>query len=304
MKNFKEIVMNVGFIGIGQMGRHMAKHILEAGYNLTVYDINEEAAAHLLARGAKWGSNPRELAESCQVVITCLPTPQIIEETVYGPDGLKSGWKKGDIYIDMSTNSPSTIRRIAEDAEAMGVEVLDAPVSGGTRGAEMGALTIMVGGDVATLEKVRKVLETMGQKIFPVGTVGCGNAAKLVNNMIALACSSVDAEGFALGVKAGLDPEVLWDIISASTGNNWSLQQYPNSVFKDNFEPGFKVSLAAKDIGLAIDLAREYNMALPLGTAAQKNLHDLMDAGFADKDVAAIIKLTEEKTGVKISLSD
>jgi 2-hydroxymethylglutarate dehydrogenase len=167
----------------------------------------------------------------------------------------------------MSTNSPTTIRRIAEDAKAQGVTVLDAPVSGGTKGAEAGTLAIMVGGDATSLERVREVLETMGQKIFLVGDAGCGNDTKLVNNMISLACNSISAEGFALGVKAGIDPEVLLEIIKVSTGDNWCARQYPSTTFKGNFEPGFKVELAYKDISLALACGEEYGVPLPVGIA-------------------------------------
>ncbi len=145
--------MKIGFIGIGQMGRHMARRILEAGYDLTVYDVNKEAAAPLLAKGAQWGNSPKEMAESCEVVFSSLPTPKIIEEVVYGENGLSQGWKKGDIYVDMSTNSPSLMRKIATDAKKKGVAVLDAPVSGGTKGAEAGTLTIMVGGEATAVKK-------------------------------------------------------------------------------------------------------------------------------------------------------
>jgi len=292
--------MDIGFIGIGQMGRHMAKHILDAGYNLTVNDINKEAATSLLDSGAKWGNTPEELAKSCQVVISSLPGPKDVEQVVYGENGLKAGWKKGDIYVDMSTNSPTTIRKIAEDAKAMGVAVLDAPVSGGIRGAEAGTLAIMVGGDSASREKVKTVLETMGQKVFQVGDVGCGNVAKVVNNLIALSCSSVTAEGFVLGAKAGIDPQVLWDIVSVSTGNSWGLQQYPHTTLKGNFDPGFKLSLGYKDVGLALELGKEYGMQLPLGTLAYQDMKNAMDAGYTDKDVCSVILPLENAAGVQV----
>ena len=291
--------MNIGFIGIGQMGRHMAKHLLDAGYDLTVLDINKDAATHLLDAGAKWCDTPRAVAEICQLVITSLPTPQDVEQVVYGPKGLKSGWKAGDIYVDMSTNSPSTIRRIAEDARGIGVEVLDAPVSGGTRGAEMGTLAIMVGGNPATLEKIRKILETMAQKIFPVGEVGCGNIAKLINNMIALTCSSISAEGFVLGVKAGIDPQTLWDIINISTGSNWALQQYTSGVFKGDFTPSYRLSLGCKDIGLATEMWKELKVPLPVASVVEQKLIEAMAAGLGDKHVDAVILRLEELAGAK-----
>jgi 2-hydroxymethylglutarate dehydrogenase len=294
--------MNVGFIGIGQMGKHMSNRILEAGYNLTVNDLKKEIAAPLIAKGAKWCDTPAEVAAATQVVFSSLPTPAIVEEVVYGENGLKSGWKKGDIYADMSTNSPSTIRKIAEDAKAMGVTILDAPVSGGTKAAETGNLTIMVGGDSASLEKVKGIMATMGQKVFLVGDVGCGNITKLVNNLIGLACNSISAEGFVLGVKAGINPQVLWDIITMSTGNNWCLQQYPNTTFRGNFEPGFKVGLAYKDISLAIELGKEYGVPLPIGITVQKDLEITMAAGLADKGVDAVILPREKVTGVEVRL--
>ncbi len=294
--------MDIGFIGIGQMGRHMAARILAAGHILTVHDLKKEAAAPLLEKGAKWGDTPAGVAGACRVVITSLPTPNDVEQVVYGSDGLMSGWRAGDIYIDMSTNSPTTMQQIARDAEKMGVSVLDAPVSGGTGAAEKGTLAIMVGGESATLEKVSKLLETMGQRIFPVGVVGCGNAAKLVNNMIALACNSISAEGFVLGVRAGINPATLLEIIKVSTGNNWCAQQYPGTTFKGNFEPGFKVSLAYKDISLALSLGEEYGVPLPVGEIVKKDLHGTIEAGLENKGVDAVILPLEKVAGVEVRL--
>jgi 2-hydroxymethylglutarate dehydrogenase len=292
--------MNVGFIGLGQMGKHMAANILKAGYELQVFDVKKEAAAPLVDRGARLKNSPKDLTESCRIIISCLPTPQVVEQVVYGKDGLKGGWKAGDVYIDMSTNSPSLIRRITADAKTMGVTVMDAPVSGGTRGAEAGTLTIMVGAEKAALDKVHKVLEAMGKNIFHVGDAGCGNVAKLVNNMIGLACSSITAEGFALGVKAGIDPQVLFNIISVSTGNNWGMQQYPNTVFKGNFEPGFRVSLAYKDINLALDLGKDYGIPLPVGSVVRSDLEKTIANGMADKGVDAVILNLEKITGIQV----
>jgi 3-hydroxyisobutyrate dehydrogenase-like beta-hydroxyacid dehydrogenase len=294
--------MDIGFIGIGQMGRRMGARIIAAGYGLTVNDLKKEAAAPLLEKGAAWAATPGEVARSCRVVITSLPTPADVEQVVYGTGGLMSGWQAGDIYIDMSTNSPITVQRIARDAAKTGVAVLDAPVSGGTGGAEAGTLTIMVGGEPAVLEKVRRLLETMGQRIFPVGAVGCGNAAKLVNNLISLACNSISAEGFVLGVRAGLNPATLLEIIKVSTGNNWCSQQYPKTVFRGNFEPGFRVGLAYKDISLALALGEEYGVPLPVGTAVRQDLADAVAAGLEGKGVDAVILSREKAAGVEVRL--
>ena len=295
--------MKVGFIGVGQMGIHMSRHVMEAGFELVVNDVNKDAAASLVKDGAEWADTPAAVAESCRVVVSCLPTPQIVEDIVLGPVGLKNNWQSGDIYIDMSTNSPSTVRRIAEAAAALGVEVLDAPVSGGTRGAEMGTLTIMVGGDPATLEKARAVLEPMANKIFHLGDVGCGNVAKLVNNMIGLTCGSICAEGFVLGVKAGIDPQVLYDLMSISTADNWSLRQYPSTVSKRNFAPGFKISLAHKDINLAIGLGDEYGVPLPVAQVVKEDLAAAMAEGLGDQGVDAVIFSLEEAAKVQVRTS-
>jgi 3-hydroxyisobutyrate dehydrogenase-like beta-hydroxyacid dehydrogenase len=295
--------MKIGFIGVGQMGIHMSGHVQAAGHNLVVYDANKEAAASLLAKGAAWADTPAAVGESCRIVITCLPTPQIVEDVVLGSAGLKESWKDGDIYIDMSTNSPSTVRLIAAEAASLGVAVLDAPVSGGTKGAEAGTLTIMVGGDPAALDKARPVLEPMSAKIFHVGDVGCGNVAKLVNNMIGLACNSICAEGLVLGVRAGIDPQVLYDLMTISTANNWSLQQYPRTVFKGNFAPGFKISLAHKDMSIALGLGEEYGVPLPVAQVVKADLAAAVAEGLGDQGVDAVILPLEKKAGVEVRTS-
>jgi 3-hydroxyisobutyrate dehydrogenase-like beta-hydroxyacid dehydrogenase len=294
------VTVKIGFIGIGQMGKHMSRRLLEAGYPVVVHDINRAAATPLIEKGAGWADSPAAVGKSCRVVITSLPQPQDVEQVVYGKNGLMQAWRPGDIYIDMSTNSPSLIRRIASDAKVKGAKVLDAPVSGGVNGAAAGTLTIMVGGEAASLKKVRKVFEAMGQRIFPVGPVGSGNVVKLVNNLISLECNSAAAEGFALGVKAGIDPALLLEIIKVSTGDNWSARQYPNTVFQGNFEPGFKISLAYKDIKLALELGRENGVPLPVGAAVSKDLENTIAAGFPDKGVDAVILTREKAAGVKV----
>ncbi len=230
--------MKVGFIGVGQMGVHMARNIAEAGYDLVVNDARREAAETLLERGAEWADSPAEVAEACRMVISCLPSPQSVEEIALGASGLTRSWRTGDIYIDMSTNSPSMVRSIAAKAAAQGVAVLDAPVSGGTKGAEAGTLTIMVGGDAAALEKARPVLEPMANRIFHVGDVGCGNVAKLVNNMIGLACNSICAEGLVLGARAGIDPQVLFDLLERQHREQLEPPAVPQDGVQGRLRPG------------------------------------------------------------------
>jgi 2-hydroxymethylglutarate dehydrogenase len=292
--------MKVGFIGVGQMGFHMARNVKDAGFHLVIHDQDKGAAAPLLEKGAEWADTPAAVAEACRVVITSLPTPKIVEDVVLGPSGIREKWQSGDIYIDMTTNSPSTVRRIADEATRLGVGVLDAPVSGGTRGADAGTLTIIVGGDAAVLEKARPVLEPMANKIFHVGDVGCGNVAKLVNNMIGLACNSICAEGLVLGTRAGIDPQVLYDLMTISTADNWSLRQYPNTVFKRNFAPGFKISLAHKDLSLVLGLGEEYGVPLRVTQVVKEDLAAAMAAGLGDNGVDGVILPLEEKVGVTV----
>lgn len=292
--------MKVGFIGVGQMGIHMARNVKDAGFELVVYDASKAAAEPLLAAGAVWADTPAAVADSCRVVITSLPTPPIVEAVVLGPAGLKEGWQAGDIYIDMTTNAVSTVRRIAEEAAKLGVDVLDAPVSGGTRGADAGTLTIIVGGDAAVLERARPVLEPMAGKIFHVGDIGCGNVAKLVNNMIGLICNSACAEGMVLGAAAGIDPQVLYDLMIVSTADNWSLRQYARTVFNRDFAPGFKISLAHKDINLALGLGEEYGVPLPVAQVVKEDLAGAMAAGLGDNGVDAVILPLEERVGVVV----
>jgi 2-hydroxymethylglutarate dehydrogenase len=290
----------VGFIGIGQMGCHMARNIKDAGFELVINDVNKEVAGPLLQSGAQWAATPAAAVESCRVAITSLPTPQIVQDVVLGPSGLKEGWQAGDVYVDMTTKSVSTMRLICEEAAKLRVGVLDAPVSGGTPGADADTLTIMVGGDAAVLEKVRPVLEPMAKKIFHVGDIGCGNVAKLVNNMIGLACNSICAEGMVLGTRAGIDPQVLYDLMTISTADNRSLRQYSRTVFQRDFAPGFKISLAHKDINLALGLGEEYGVPLPVAQAVKEDLAGAIAAGLGDKGVDGVILPLEETAGITL----
>lgn len=297
--------MKIGFIGTGFMGNPMARNLMKAGHDLSIYRRRKDMARDLLDNGAKWGDTPKAMAESCPVVITCLPGPPEVEETVYGASGLMAGWKQGDIYIDMSTSLPSTIRRIENDAKPKGVSVLDAPVSGGVVGAEAGTLTIMVGGDQSIYEKVRgDILEHMGDKINYMGDIGCGSITKICNNLIASACSNINNEAFVLGVKAGIDPKKLWEAVLASSGSNRSLENWPQDIFRGNFEPGFKLKLALKDCRLALTLSREHGVPMPLAATVEQRLLDATAAGLGEKGSASPLLRLEELTGVKIRVPD
>jgi 3-hydroxyisobutyrate dehydrogenase-like beta-hydroxyacid dehydrogenase len=240
------------------------------------------------------------MASDCELVLSCLPGPANVEAVVYGESGLLAGWKKGDIYVDMSTNSPTTIRKIAADADTCGVSVLDAPVSGGTIGAEVGSLAVIVGGDEATFKKIRPVLEHIGKNIFHVGNVGCGNIAKLVNNMIASTTSAVTAECLVLGVKAGIDARKLYDVLMAGSARNYNLERNYSKVLRGDFEPGFRLDLSLKDIGLALALGRECGVPMPLSAAAEQRFIEAKAAGYGAKGAPSVILRQEELAGIEV----
>jgi 3-hydroxyisobutyrate dehydrogenase-like beta-hydroxyacid dehydrogenase len=294
--------MNVGFIGVGVMGGHMARHIMEAGYSLYVNDIRKQVAQPLLDKGAVWVDSPKAVTRQCQVILSSLPGPPEVEAVVFGENGLLAGWKKGDIYVDTSTNSPTTMRQVAEKARSIGVEVLDAPVTGGVPAAEAGALNFLVGGKAETLEKVRPILQATAKNIFHVGDNGCGDIAKIVNNMAAFAAFAVDAEAFTLGVKLGIDPATLLKVVMESTGYNSSLNLYGMTIERDDFEPGFRLTLAGKDIRLALDLGKEYGIPLPVGNATAQQIFQAEVAGLGEKGHQTMLLQIEEAAGVKVRI--
>lgn len=292
--------MNIGFIGTGRMGGPMSRHLLKAGFELVVHDLDEAAAGPLLKMGARWADSPKQVAEACEAVLSSLPSPLAVKEVVYGDSGLMAGWKEGDIYVDMSTNSPAMIRQVASDASARGVTVLDAPVTGGTEGAEQGTLVIIVGGDRTCADRLQGVFEAIGKKTIYAGEAGAGNVAKLVNNLISLTSNAIMAEAFVLGVKAGVDPQTLWEVAMSGTANNWDLARLPRFTFKGNFEPGFRLSLAGKDVGLAVQMGREYGVPMPVAAAAEQSFLTAQAAGLGDRSVYSIIQRLEQLVGLEV----
>ena len=237
-------MLRIGFIGLGAMGKPMAANLLAAGYKVTVNDVVAAAVAEMAAKGAAEAATPKELAAVSDVVITMLPNAAIVEAVVCGEQGLLAGSRPGMTIIDMSSVTPQHTRKTAATAAKHGVEYMDAPVSGGVAGATAGSLTIMVGAETAVLEKCKPVLDVLGKKIYHVGPVGAGDAVKLVNNLLLGVNMAAVAEAMTLGVKAGIDPKVLYDVISVSSGRSYALEaKMPGFVLKGNFEPGFAVDL-------------------------------------------------------------
>ena len=294
-------MQKVGFIGLGAMGRPMASNVLKAGYELTVFDVVKTAVEQMAEQGAKTALTPREVAERCDVVLISLPNAKIVEAVMTGEDGLLAGAHKGQIFIDLSSVTPEHTRRMAKLAEAKGVDYMDAPISGGVAGATSGTLTIMVGGSEHALAQCQDILQVIGKKIFHAGSVGAGDAVKLVNNLLLGINMAAVAEAMTLGVKAGLDPKVLLEIISVSSGRSYALEaKVPGFILKGNFEPGFAVDLQYKDLEMAVQTGKELGMPLLLTNVAQQVYETAKAKGLGRKDISSIITLSEETAQVTV----
>ena len=293
--------MKVGFVGVGFMGRHMARNVLNGGHEMKVYDLNRDAADEALSLGATWANSPREAAEDSEVIFTSLPTPQVVEEVASGEGGVFSGANRGSALFDLSTTDPTTIQRIAARAEASGIELLDAPVSGGTGGAEAATLCVMVGGDRDTYDRYKPVLDLIGDKVMYCGGLGSGAVCKIVNNLVGLSVGVLLSEAFSMGVKWGVDAQTLYEAVSGSSGNTNSMHGFPNGIFRRNFEPGFALDLAAKDVGLATQLARELRVPMEMSNIAQQRYIDGQNRGFGRMAAGAVAIVQEERAGVEIA---
>lgn len=292
--------MKIGFIGLGTMGGGMAANVLKAGYELVVHDIRRDAATPLLENGASWADTPAELAAECDVVLTSLPGPREVEAVALGDGGVLEGMRAGGVYIDMSTSSPTLIRSIAERFAAKGASVLDAPVSGGPVGARTGRLAVMVGGDRDVYERVKPALDAIGDRVGYIGGVGSGSIAKLMHNCIGYGLQTIVAECLTLGVKAGVDAAPLFEAIcngSVGRGSTFA-NTYPNTYLAGNFDPpSFALRLAHKDVGLALELAREYGVPMSVGSIAYQEMTAALNRGWADKDSRIAMLLQEERAG-------
>jgi 3-hydroxyisobutyrate dehydrogenase len=300
--------MQVGFIGIGVMGRPMTLNLLKAGHQVTIFARHPQKpeVQEVVNAGAQLAPSPRAVAMASEIVITMVPNSMQVEEVVAGPQGIFEGARKGLIIIDMSTIAPSVSRKLAQDATAYGAHFLDAPVSGGSQGAVNGALTIMVGGEHEIFEQALPVLEAMGKKenIFHVGPNGTGEVVKIVNNILCGAIAASIAESFVLGVKAGADVETMAKVIGVSTGASWQLSnQFPLRAFNGSFQPGFMTDLLHKDLGLALDLAAENTTPLAM-TALTRQMFEMARAeGFGREDYTSLLKVLEKMAGVEVRSS-
>ena len=296
--------MKVGFIGVGFMGQHMAKHILDGGHDLTIYDISETAAKNLVKAGAKSLSSPSEVAAVSEVIFTSLPTPQDVEQVVLGEGGILAGALEGTTLFDLSTTDPETITRISNSASQRGINVLDAPVSGGTIGAEQGTLCVMVGGNKNNYDRYKSVLDLIGNQVVYCGNLGAGAVCKIVNNLIGMTLGVVLSEAFSLGVKAGVDPMTLYNAVSMSSGETRQMHTFPTGLFEGDFSPGFKLDLGSKDVGLATNLGRSLRVPMDVSNLIHQKYVEAQNRGWGGQSTTAIAKLQEERAGVEIRKVD
>lgn len=293
-------MQRVGFIGLGAMGQPMARNLLKAGFQLTVWARRPESAQDILAAGANWAESPRAVAERSEVVILMVTNSPDVQQLVLA-DGILEGAAPGTVIVDMSTIAPAVSRSLAAACAARDVAFLDAPVSGGTQGATAGTLTIMVGGNSDALERVRPVLEAVGANIFHAGPSGSGEVVKLVNNVLVGVIAAATAEALVLGVKAGAGLDVMTQVVGASTGASWQLaNQFPLRAFDGSFRPGFMTNLLAKDLELALELGAESGAPLFL-TALSRQLYGESQAkGYGADDYTSILRILESVAGVSV----
>jgi 3-hydroxyisobutyrate dehydrogenase len=281
----------------------MAGNLLRAAYPLVVYDVRPDVVRGFVARGARAAASPAEVAGLAEVTLTSLPGPPEVEAVGVGPGGILEGIGPGRVWVDTSTSRPTLIRALEPRFRAKGAHVLDAPVSGGKTGAATRNLAVMVGGDRVVYERVKPVLDAIGDKVFYAGAIGAGSVCKLAHNMVGHSVRQAIAEALTLGVKAGVEAEAVWECIRrGALGRMHYLHEgMPKTVFRDEYDPPmFALSLARKDIGLATELAREFDVPMPMTNLAEQIAIEAMNRGWGGLDNNVVFRLQEEAAGVEV----
>jgi len=290
----------VGFIGLGIMGRPMARNLMKAGFPLTVWNRSRPGIDELAKEGAAEGTSPADVAGRSDVVITIVGDSPDVEEVALGRQGIVEGAHPGLVHVDMTTMSPQVTRRIAERLAEAGVEMLDAPVSGGQQGAIDGTLSIMVGGKKETLERCRPLLEAMGRKIVHCGPSGAGQTVKLCNQVAVVLTNLGVCEALVLAARSGIDPRVMIEAVSAGAGTSWQLQNLAPRMVERDFRPGFKVAHQRKDLRLALEAAEKLGMSLPGTSLVQQFFSALEAEGLGEEGTQALVKAVEKLADVEV----
>jgi 3-hydroxyisobutyrate dehydrogenase len=298
------MALSVGFIGVGNMGNPMAGNVLKAGFAMSVFDRNPQAMENLVKAGARRAASAQDVVEHAEVVLTSLPASPDVEAAYLEPGGLVERARPGTILVDLSSVLPSTPRKIEPAAKARGLHFLEAPVSGGVSGARAATLALMVGGDAEVLKRADPVLRAMGPNVFHVGPVGAGNIVKAINNMMACVNACAMMEGVALGVKAGLDPMTIYDVVKASSGGSKALERIPAALIPRKFEPGFKVALMNKDLETFSTIAKELHVPVSFANVAQRYQQAALAAGLGEQDTSVVMTIIEKLSAVQVGRAE
>ncbi len=298
-------MQKIGFIGLGTMGGSFALNLAEAGYSMVVHDVDRRAAERSLAAGAAWAETPRALAEAAPVVLTSLPGPAEFEAVALdGDNGLIAGMAPDSVLFDLTTNAPTLVRRVHGALAAKGIHLLDAPVSGGPKGAISGRLAIWVGGDEQVFDSHRAVLDALGDQVRYVGPIGAGSVAKLAHNAAGYAIQCALAEVFTVGVKAGVEPLALWQAIrQGARGRQRTFDSLADHFLVNQYDPpDFALRLALKDITLAGQLGRDLGVPMALINLAEAELAEAVARGWGERDSRVSMVLQQERAGVRIEV--
>jgi 3-hydroxyisobutyrate dehydrogenase-like beta-hydroxyacid dehydrogenase len=296
----QEGFMKVGFIGLGTMGGGMALNIRRAGHDVTVHDVREEAAARHIEAGCDWAGSPREVGMASEVVFTSLPGPAEVEAVAFGDDGLAQGMAPGTVWFDLSTNSPSVVRRLHARLAGQGIGFMDSPVSGGPVGANSGTLALWIGGDQDAYERFKPVIDAIGDKPKYIGAIGAGSIAKLVHNTAGYAVNTALAEVFTAGVKAGVPALVLWDAIrQGANGRRRIFDGLGGHFLQQHFDPpDFALRLAHKDVRLMTELAKEVSVPMRIANLTLEEMTEALNRGWETRDSRVAMMLQVERSGV------
>jgi 3-hydroxyisobutyrate dehydrogenase-like beta-hydroxyacid dehydrogenase len=289
--------MKIGFIGLGNMGGPMCRNIAKGNMDVVAWDLRPEAIEACVAAGARAGTSLADTVADADIVMTSLPMPDNVRDAVLGEGGIAEHMRPDAVYVDLSTNAPSNVREIGAALAERGIAMLDAPVSGGVAGAEAATIAIMAGGDAKAFEACLPVFHTFGKTVVHVGELGTGSVAKLINNMMAFTNMAAAAEGLTLGAAAGIDPDILVDIIANSSGNSFALPTVAKKARAGDWSANFSLNLANKDMRLAFQLASELNMPLGIAGQAQTLMRMAHGMGYGEDDVTSIMRVLEVTTG-------
>ena len=292
--------MNVGFVGLGNLGRQLAASLLRAGFPLCVYDLDAARVAGLVAAGASPAASPRAVAEASDCVITCLPSPGAVSEVVSGADGVIEGLRRGGTWIDMSTNDPHELERLAALAASRGIATLECPVTGGVHRAAAGEITVIAGGDEAVFAAHRPVLEAMGRPVIHVGPLGKASATKLITNMLAFIHLVALGEALMLAKRGGVPLATAYEVIRASSGNSFVHETESQVILNGSYDIGFTLDLAVKDLRLAAELGRELGVPLELAGLVEATFLRAREQYGGSAWSSQVVKLLEDELGVDL----